>query len=62
MTAQRIEARRVATLGAIHESLSAAGRAPEMACLCGARQPTPHPIKCWNCDRDTMGQYQEKTR
>jgi hypothetical protein len=64
MTAQGIAVRSDET-----RSGSAAGKspvreadAPYYSCLCGARQPNPHPQQCWNCDRDTMGQYQEKTR
>jgi hypothetical protein len=63
MTAQGMEARRAETgTGSVHDSPVREADAPETACLCGARQPTPHPIKCWNCKEDTMGKYQEKTR
>jgi hypothetical protein len=63
MTTQGMEARRAETgTGSVHDSPVREADAPYYSCLCGARQLTPHPIKCWNCDRDTMGQYQEKTR
>jgi hypothetical protein len=56
MTTQGMEAGTAETgTGSVHDSPVREADAPYYSCLCGARQPNPHPQQCWNCKEDTMG-------